>query len=115
MVARDAFGCSVLGAQGPGARLAICATANVRFAHGVDSAATVALGAQALKEVNAIHTRGFGASTLHFSTLVHIFTNFVSPSADPSRGAEALEAVLPVDAVAFAATDYVPASLFGAT
>ena len=42
------------------------------FAHGVDSAATVALGAQALKEVNAIHTRGFGASTLHFSTLVHI-------------------------------------------
>ena len=43
------------------------------------------------------------------------FTNFVSPSADPSRGAEALEAVLPVDAVAFAATDYVPASLFGAT
>jgi len=112
VVARDAFGRSVLGARGPGARLTIGATANVRFAHGVDSAAAVALSAQALKEVDAIHTRGFGASALHSSTLVHVFTNFVAASADPSLGAKALEPVLLVDTVAFATTDYVPASFF---
>jgi len=110
-VARDAFGSAVLGARGPAARHAIRALTDVRFAHGVDSTPRVALSAQALVHIDAIHTRGFRPAARHTCTLVHIFAKFVAPAADPALGAEALEPVLLVDAMTLTATRHIPAVL----
>jgi len=113
-VARDALGRAVLGARGPAARDPIRALAHVRFAHGVDPATRVALGTQALVHVDAIHAWGLRAATRHPCTLVHVLAKFVAPAADPSLGAEALEPVLLVDAVACATTRHIAAALCGA-
>lgn len=107
VVARHAFFSSHLRARRTDSRNAICAAADIRSADCVDAATAVALGAQALEHVNAIHTLGLGAAALNASTLVHVFAASVHTAADPSLGAETLETVILVNALASTSTNYI--------
>ena len=51
---------------------ATCIQSQQTSADCIDAATAVALGAQTLEHVNAIHTLGLGAAALNPSTLVHV-------------------------------------------
>ena len=86
-------------------------------AHGVDAATAVALGTEALVQIDTVHTCGLATTAHHSGTLVHVctdrggapmiftrvlltacghgrtFADFVLPAADPPLGAITLETV----------------------
>ena len=61
----------------------------------VDATAAVSLGAEALVQVDAVHTRGLGAAALHSSTLVHVCTKHGGASTEATVTEAGIRALVP--------------------